>query len=374
MKELTWGQPGHSTGGRASGSASAASLSTGLSVRALRQRTGLDEPGADDLGGELADAREVPLALDRDAQRPHLGLDERLQLLDDQDPLHRLAEAAHQVPRQGVGDAQLEHAGAGGDLLHVGVGRPERDHAEVRAPPLPADQLRGLEPGPQPGLALDEQRVAQAGVDREHDVLGRILDEAARRVLLALSDAHQAARVREARGAAHDHGSVETLAQLEGEAREIERLLGVGGLQHRNVRELAEEARVLLVLRAVDARIVADHQHQAPVDADVGHRHQRVGRDVQAHVLHGRECAHSGEGGPDGHVAGHLLVGRPLRVQVFGRVLGQALQDLGARRSRVGRRHPHARLPGAPRDRLVPHHRAKRCVRGSPRHRIGRRH
>jgi hypothetical protein len=216
--------------------------------------------------------------------------------------------------------------------------------------------------------------VAQARVDREHDLLGRIVDEAARRVLFALSDAHQAARVREARGAAHHHGSVETLAQLEGEAREVERLLRIGGLQHRNRRELAEQARVLLVLRAVDARVVADHQHQAPVHTDVGHRHQRVGRDVQADVLHRRERACSGEGGPDGHVAGHLLGRRPLRVHVLGRVLGQALEDLGARRPGVGRRHPNARLPGTPCDRLVPHHRAQGSTLGTARHRIGRRH
>ena len=216
--------------------------------RGLRQNAGLDQSRAYDLGRELADAREVPLAVGPDAQRPHRGLDERLQLLDHQDPLDRRAEAAHQVFRQGVGDTQLQYAGAGGDLLHVGVGRSERDHAEVRALPLPADQLRGLEPGRELRLALDDERMAQARMDREHHVLGGILEEAAGGVLLALPGAYQAARVRQAGRAAHDHGSVEALAQLEGETREVERLLCVGGLQHRNRRELGEQTRVLLVL------------------------------------------------------------------------------------------------------------------------------
>ncbi len=53
--------------------------------------------------------------------------------------------------------------------------------------------------------------------------------------------------------------------------REIERLLRVARLEHRHGGERAVDARVLLVLRAVDAGIVAHGDDQPAVHADIGY-------------------------------------------------------------------------------------------------------
>ena len=56
----------------------------------------------------------------------------------------------------------------------------------------------------------------------------------------------------------------------------------------------------------------AETTTSAPVDAGVGGGEQRVGRHVQADVLHGDQRARAGEGRAERHLQGHLLVGRPL--------------------------------------------------------------
>ena len=68
-------------------------------------------------------------------------------------------------------------------------------------------------------------------------------------------------------------------------------------------------------------------------------------------MLHADEGPGAGHRGADRHLDGHLLVGRPLGVDVV--VLGQRLQDLGAGRAGVGGGEAHAGLPGAAGDRLV---------------------
>ncbi len=92
-------------------------------------------------------------------------------------------------------------------------------------------------------------------------------------------------------------------------------------------------------------------------DADVGLRHQRIGGDVEADVLHRRERANAGERRADRHVERDLLVGRPLGVDLVGGEAREGFEDLGRRRAGIGGGDPHARLPGAARDRLVAHQR-----------------
>ena len=124
------------------------------------------------------------------------------------------------------------------------------------------------------------------------------------------------------------------------------------------VASCAVDARVLLVLRAVNAGIVAHGEHQPAVHADVGLRHEGVGGDVEADMLHGGERALAGERSADRHVERDLFVGRPLRVQVLGRVVGQRFEDFGARRAGIGGGDLDAGLPGAARDRFVAGQRA----------------
>ena len=103
----------------------------------------------------------------------------------------------------------------------------------------------------------------------------------------------------------------------------------------------------------MNAGIVADGEHQPAVHADIGLRHEGVGGDVEADMFHGGERAAAGEGRADGDVKRDLFVGRPLRVQVFRRIVGERLEDFRARRARIGGGDLHAGLPGAARDRFV---------------------
>ena len=70
-------------------------------------------------------------------------------------------------------------------------------------------------------------------------------------------------------------------------------------------------------------------------------------------MLHGGERAPPGKGGADRNVERDLFVGRPLGVQIFGRIVGQGLEDFGARRAGIGGGDLHAGFPGAARDRFI---------------------
>ena len=221
------------------------------------------------------------------------------------------------------------------------------------SPALPAVDRRLGEIGFQFRFALDHQAMARPRMGRDHDVLRRLLDEGALRRLVAFADRDRAAGMRKPRRRAHDHRRVEVLRQIEGEPGEIERLLRVARLEDRHGGERAVNARVLFVLRGVNAGIVADGEHQPAVHADISLRHEGVGGDVEADMFHGGERAAAGEARADGDVERDLFVGRPLRVQVFRRIVGERLEDFRARRARIGGGDLDARLPGAARDRFV---------------------
>ncbi len=57
----------------------------------------------------------------------------------------------------------------------------------------------------------------------------------------------------------------------------------------------AKVAVVLLVLRGVHAGVVGGDHHEAGVDAGESERHEGVGGDVQADVLHGDQGARAGK-------------------------------------------------------------------------------
>src|SRR5208282_5225631 len=103
--------------------------------------------------------------------------------------------------------------------------------------------------GFQPRLALEYRAVAQPGVGRDHNVLRWPFEEAARRRFATIADHDRAAGMRQSCRAADDDWRVESFGKLEGELREIERLLRIARLEHGHAGEHAIEPRVLLVLR-----------------------------------------------------------------------------------------------------------------------------
>ena len=66
--------------------------------------------------------------------------------------------------------------------------------------------------------------------------------------ILPGADLNQASRVRQPRRRANDHRGVEPFAQIEGETRELEGLLGVRRFQTGDHGETAKQPGILLVL------------------------------------------------------------------------------------------------------------------------------
>ena len=214
-------------------------------------------------------------------------------------------------------------------------------------------ELRGLRVLRELEQALLHGGVTRDGVVRHHQLLRRValeLEQRARR-RHALAEPRDTLRVRGAGGRPVQHRRAEALAHLVRGLDEPQRLVGVRRLDHRQLRELGVVAVVLLVLRAVHRRVVGGHDHEAAGHVDHRRREERVGGDVETHVLHRGERAGAGQRGAGRGLDGHLLVGRPLGVDVV--VLGQRLHDLGARRAGIGGGEADARLPGAASDRLV---------------------
>ena len=148
-------------------------------------------------------------------------------------------------------------------------------------------------------------------------------------MLHTLAELHQALAVTDASGGAVEHGGVELLGDLAGQADKVLALLGVAGLHHGDLGGAGVVTVVLLVLGGVAGGIVGGDDHVGAVDAHVAGGEQGVGGHVQPHHLHGAEGTGAGHGRAVGHLGGDLLVGGPLTVHVL-TVLGQVLQDLGA--------------------------------------------
>ena len=152
-------------------------------------------------------------------------------------------------------------------------------------------------------------------------------------------------------GAQDDRGPV-TLADLHGHGHEIDGLLAVGGLEDRHLGQPGVPAGVLLVLGGMAARIVGHADDQPPLDPDGAEVQQGVGGHVQPHVLHGHQTTRASQTRPHRHFQGHLLVRRPLAVDLVA-VEHEVLEDLGGGRARIPSRHRHASLIGPARDGFV---------------------
>jgi hypothetical protein len=111
-------------------------------------------------------------------------------------------------------------------------------------------------------------------------------------------------------------------------------------------------AVVLLVLRGVHAGVVGAHDDQPPVHAREREGHERIGRHVEAHVLHGDDGAPAGQRSPNGGLEGDLLVDAPLGMDAL--EMGGRLEDLGGRRARIPAGETGPSAHGAVGDGFVP--------------------
>ena len=114
------------------------------------------------------------------------------------------------------------------------------------------------------------------------------------------------------RRGAHDDRRVVALGQLEGGLHHGKTLLGCGRIDHRHLREGAEPARVLLGLGGDRTRIVGHEQHAAAARAHVVQRHERIGSDIEPHLLAGEQHPRAAVGRAGQHLERRLLVRGPI--------------------------------------------------------------
>ena len=157
--------------------------------------------------------------------------------------------------------------------------------------------------------------------------------------------------MRDARRKAQHDRRVELLGKRVGELRHVAALRGVRRLQHQKLRRDRVVARILLVLRGVHARVVGHADDHARVDADVAHRENRVGRHVQADVLHAAEAARAADRRAGRDLRRDLFIRRPFAVD-FVKQCGR-FGDLRAGRARIARDDADAGLVQAARHGLV---------------------
>ena len=157
--------------------------------------------------------------------------------------------------------------------------------------------------------------------------------------------------MRDANRRADEEGHIESLGKLERVARERERLGGISGVEHGNMRRAGVVVGILLVLRGVHAGIVGCQHDKTPADAGIGCREQGVRRDVHADVLHGRKNAGAAGRCADAHFNGNLLVHAPLGVDAV--LLRERLERLGRRGARICDADARASFPGTLRNGLV---------------------
>ena len=309
---------------------------------------------AADLGGE------AKLAAHRDER----ALDDRVKLLDTEhlvEPLQELDSLAlgERERRTHAQDARMVRLVQ--VLAYILVADAVRGDAHASGLPCPRQHevvARVAERLGELGVAGLNLRVVDHREAREDDPAGGVLHEALGLVhapLVLVGHLDGLVAVVDTRGGAQQHRASDALGELE---RILDHSVGVCDARRIEARELGvlrEGARVLLGLRRDGTGVVGHQDHHAALHTYICKAHERVGRHVQAHLLHGDQRAGARVGGAGGNLHGSLLVDRPLHVGLATLALGHGLEHLGGRGARVAGHHVDARRERAERDGLVTH-------------------
>ena len=232
------------------------------------------------------------------------------------------------------------------------------DAVAENPPAAPAlDDVEGGLLGEFPGLrqVLQELDVQFAGHGRDRHQVQGVLGEAAFGAAgLDRPQRHDAGGMVDAGRRPQQNGFLELFGELEGIGDDRARLIDRGGFEHRQPGELGVIAVVLFVLARKHGGVVGGQDHHAALDADIGERHEGIGRHVEAHVLHHGHAAHPAGRGRGGHFHRDFFVGAVLEVEVA--LLGdlkEVERQLRGGRAGVGAGEGDARLDGAAGNGLV---------------------
>ncbi len=167
------------------------------------------------------------------------------------------------------------------------------------------------------------------------------------------------ARVADARRRSQHHGNAEPLGEVEAGRHERHRLRGRGRVEDRHLRHHRQQPAVLLRLRGVGTRVVRAYDQEPARHPDVGGAEQRIGGDVQPHLLHADRGSQPGDGGSVRDLERDLFVHRPFDVHRCAAFFPPAIdrgEDLGGGRPRIGSGDRAAGLDQPARDGVVPLH------------------
>ena len=192
------------------------------------------------------------------------------------------------------------------------------------------------------------------GVGRHHNVFTRVLLIFFLRRKHPFPRLHHALRMADTGAHLKQHRRIEFFRKLIGKFRKGKRLRGIGRLQHGNLGRLRIMSGILFVLGTVHAGIIRHADHQSGMHSRIRYGKKRIRRHVKAYMLHGTEASLSGKTCTECCLKRHLLIGRPLRVQLL--ILRRALRDLRAGRSRIAGYEAAASFIKTSGNRLVAEH------------------
>ena len=324
----------------------------GLDADVDRFRLLAEQTLAEKLRIELIEVADQFLADALDARRFDLLLHERIELLDDVELFDLLRKRADQVHRKRIGETELQERRARGErVLGILIRDRSGDDADLGPVDLLFVELRSVCVRFERLKILFDLRVVLVRVRGGRNVFHVALIRG-NFALLALAEANETLRMRDARGDAVHDRHVELLGDLIGLLQEVEAFLRIAGLDHCDLRRARIVPVVLLVLRGVHAGIVRRDDDEAAANAVVRRRKQRVRRHVDADVLHRREGTDARDRRAVRDLDRNLLVRRPLAVQSF-LILREVFKDFRAGRARIRRADTNARFERAARDRFV---------------------
>ena len=313
------------------------------------------------VGGPLAEDGQGKAVLLR--HRAEGFLNQRLQLLKHKHRILAAQEFQQGVFRQRPRHAEAEHghgirkAAFLHGIKHIVDRGTAGDHAEARIRrAFHTVERAGVAHRNQAAHTLDQTLVMAHGIARQrHERV--ILFIVARPGLGAdVAKLHHAAAVRHAGGRPNHHGHPHLRRKCERSHGHILHFLRGGGFEAGKPEQAGILPIILLVLAGEHARVVGAVHHEAPTDAEIRQRAERIGGDVEADVLHGGQTVQAAHGRARNGFHRHFLVGGEIHAETA-RAL-QFVQQVAHFRGRGAGIAARVVEPGfirAPHERLVAH-------------------
>ena len=146
------------------------------------------------------------------------------------------------------------------------------------------------------------------------------------------------------------------MGEFKGEFCELVGFLRRGRIQDREVCEMPESPCVLLGLGGMGPRVIGNQQDKSALYPNVGKAHQGIGRNVQAHLLHGNKRFCPRIRGPHSRFKRHFFVAGPFGVDSATlSIPDNSFQSLGRRGPRIPGSHLDSGFYGPKSNGLISH-------------------